>query len=208
MDAMKKYGLDEGASKEALEELIWELGFKDYDTRMRRQRTMEQLRKSRLQEERERNKSEDQRKHEEELKRQELERVAEEKHRREEEEAKKKKLEDEEREKRKMKKKVDEYTVELTVIKCDNLPNDHDITVHVERVLEKTFLDERVMLSVPWNKLSTKNEIEVIFCLVKPENGELVEVRREAVLINVMKHVVNVSLRRVHKIDLRAVVSI
>lgn len=202
MDAMKKYGLDEATQKEALEELIWEIGFRDYDTRMRRQRTMDQLRKSRLLEEKERNKSEEQRRREEELKKQEEQRQAEERKRKEEEEEKKKKLEEEERERRRMKKKVDEYTLEIYALKGE-YPTDQYIMAHVERVIEKMPFEEYCILQVPWNKLSTKNEIEVVFSIVK--NGHEI---REQVLINVMKHVVNFSLRKVAKLDLRAVVSI
>jgi hypothetical protein len=108
MDSMKKYGLDEDVNKEELEEMIWEMGFKDYDTSMRRFQAYEQQRKSRMLEERERNKSEEQKKFEEEQKKLEEQRKEDERLKREAEEALKK-LEEEERRKR-MKKKIDEYT--------------------------------------------------------------------------------------------------
>lgn len=202
MDNMKKYGLEPAITKEDLEDQIWDIGFKNYDTSMRRKQASELMRKSRIKDEIERNKTEEQKLAEEIQRQQEENRKEDERFAREREEEEKKHKEEEER-KRRLKKRVDDYSVCLEVVKYVSGPVDQDVMVHVERVLEKEPMDNYVVLSVPWNKLSTKNEIEVIFSIVK--NG--VEVR-EPVMINVMKHVLTFSLQKVAKVDIKAVVSI
>lgn len=189
-------------TKEELESQIWDLGFRNYDTFMRRKHNADQHRKSQLRLEQQMNKTDEQYCSEliEKLKEEELqkaEQIAKEK-----EEAEKKAREEEER-KRRMKKHVDEYTVCLETVKFVSGPLDQDIMVHVERVVEKEPFEDISVLRVPWNKLSTKNEIEVIFSIVK--NG--VEIR-EPVLINVMKHVVTFPLQKIAKMEIKAVVSI
>jgi hypothetical protein len=93
--------------------------------------------------------------------------------------------------------------VSLELVKFVSGPLDQPIMCHVERVLEKQAFEDYLELQVPWNKLTTKNEIEVVFSIVK--GG--VEIR-EPVLINVMKHVVTFSLKQIAKMDIKAVVSI
>lgn len=204
MDVMKKYGIDEHTSKEALEDLISSLRMKDYSFAIRQQLATQRLRKSEIIDEKERNKSEERRREEEERKRDEEEKIAKEAFMRKEKHLKRmNELKQEAKEGKKAQRKVDEYALELYEIKNDNQLIDHFIMVQVDRVSEKIPFDQYCCLFIPWNKLSTKNEIELVFSIVKGDK----EIK-ETVLINVMKHSINFSLRLVAKMDVRAVVSI
>ena len=154
MNQIKKYGLEEGITKEEMEEKIWELGLKDYDTSMRRE--MADQRKSKLMKSKESSQiieTDEDKKHR-------LEKEEQERQKKREEEAEKLTLRIKAREEERTKRKaVDQYYLRLNLMD----PNSYgtpafptDLSVHIERVMEPQLVAYTSELLVPWNKLSTR----------------------------------------------------
>jgi hypothetical protein len=206
MDQKKKYGLDKGVTKEELEEKIWDIGFRDYDTAMRRERAATQ--KSKLL----KSKEESQRSlHSEKAAETEEEReirLAKEKEQRDEQERILKETIAAKKEEQARRKMVDMYKIDLTVLNTDAYGTTAwpaDLELYVERVVEPQGVEEYQHIYIPWNKLSTRNEVELTFTVKHPKTGEkLVETAK----VNIMKHAINFKLSKVCRLEFKAVVDL
>lgn len=138
MTPIQKYGLDPSVTKEDLKQKIYEIGFKDYNTALRR-RNSQVRSQSAASQHRSRSAGAKSQGEGEEFTEEQLE---------------KQKKEEEEKKRRRQKPEPDQYQLTLTVKSSKSFPE--DLCVHVERVSEKQPVNSSTVLYIPWNKLNSR----------------------------------------------------
>lgn len=138
MTPIQKYGLDPSVTKEDLKQKIYEIGFKDYNTALRR-RNSQVRSQSAASQHRSRSAGAKSQGEGEEFTEEQLE---------------KQKKEEEEKKRRRQKPEPDQYQLTLTVKSSKSFPE--DLSVHVERVSEKQPVNSSTVLYIPWNKLNSR----------------------------------------------------